>query len=134
MNGIWEISSCTADHGKKAGAGNNAAPDSGSAPVQGLHCFGTSKSTGGTWIWPGIALGQMRPGLRKILLDRLNASDDGQDGLYAVVARQGRGLFFYLTRLAGRVANIMENYSQGQPIRPRLKYVGRNPTETDGFR
>ena len=38
------------------------------------------------------------------------------------------GVFlFYLGRMAGWVAHIMEQYSQGQPIRPRARYVGVNP-------
>jgi len=36
-------------------------------------------------------------------------------------------LLFYMGRLAGWVAHIMEQYSQGQPIRPRARYVGNNP-------
>ena len=36
-------------------------------------------------------------------------------------------LLFYLGRMAGWVAHIMEQYSQGQPIRPRARYVGVNP-------
>ena len=36
-------------------------------------------------------------------------------------------LLFYLGRMAGWVAHIMEQYSQGQPIRPRARYTGVNP-------
>jgi len=31
---------------------------------------------------------------------------------------------FYLGRLAGLIAHIMEQYAQNRPIRPRAKYVG----------
>ncbi|MDD2851147.1 MAG: citrate synthase family protein [Desulfuromonadaceae bacterium] len=34
---------------------------------------------------------------------------------------------FYLGRLAGLVAHIMEQYAQNQPIRPRARYVGVQP-------
>jgi citrate synthase len=34
---------------------------------------------------------------------------------------------FYLGRLAGLVAHIMEQYAQNRPIRPRAKYVGVMP-------
>ena len=40
-------------------------------------------------------------------------------------------LLFYLGRMAGWVAHIMEQYSQGQPIRPRARYVGVNPMGSD---
>jgi citrate synthase len=36
-------------------------------------------------------------------------------------------LLFYLGRLAGWVAHIMEQYGQDQPIRPRARYIGANP-------
>lgn len=36
-------------------------------------------------------------------------------------------LLFYLGRMAGWVAHIMEQYSQVQPIRPRARYLGGNP-------
>jgi citrate synthase len=35
---------------------------------------------------------------------------------------------FYMGRLAGWVAHIIEQYTQGQRIRPRARYVGINPT------
>jgi citrate synthase len=34
---------------------------------------------------------------------------------------------FYLGRLAGLIAHIMEQYAQNQPIRPRARYVGVQP-------
>lgn len=34
---------------------------------------------------------------------------------------------FYLGRLAGLTAHIMEHYAQNQPIRPRARYVGVQP-------
>jgi len=36
-------------------------------------------------------------------------------------------LLFYVGRIAGWVAHIMEQYSQDQPIRPRARYVGVSP-------
>jgi citrate synthase len=36
-------------------------------------------------------------------------------------------LLFYLGRMAGWVAHIMEQYGQDQPIRPRARYIGTNP-------
>ena len=39
---------------------------------------------------------------------------------------------FYLGRMAGWVAHIMEQHSQGQPIRPRARYVGASPPATAG--
>jgi citrate synthase len=34
---------------------------------------------------------------------------------------------FYLGRLAGLIAHVMEQYAQNLPIRPRAQYVGRAP-------
>lgn len=38
---------------------------------------------------------------------------------------------FYLGRMAGWVAHIMEQHSQAQPIRPRARYVGPSPQDTE---
>lgn len=37
---------------------------------------------------------------------------------------------FYLGRLAGLVAHVMEQFSQNQPIRPRTRYVGIRPSSS----
>lgn len=36
---------------------------------------------------------------------------------------------FYLGRMAGLVAHVMEQYGQNQPIRPRARYVGVHPMD-----
>ncbi|NVN98072.1 MAG: hypothetical protein HXX17_02035 [Geobacteraceae bacterium] len=38
---------------------------------------------------------------------------------------------FYLGRLAGLVAHIMEQYAENQPIRPRAKYTGAIPAKNE---
>jgi citrate synthase len=43
-------------------------------------------------------------------------------------ARAGAYLF-YLGRLVGWVAHVMEQYSQGQPINPLARYVGHSPQD-----
>jgi citrate synthase len=39
---------------------------------------------------------------------------------------------FYLGRLAGWVAHIMEQHSQDRPLQPRTRYVGTSPPESAG--
>lgn len=43
---------------------------------------------------------------------------------------RGAGIhLFYLGRLAGWIAHIMEQYHQDKPIRPRARYVGDSPAD-----
>jgi len=46
----------------------------------------------------------------------------------ALPERSG-SLLFYLGRLAGLVAHIMEQYVENRPIRPRANYVGGVPIQ-----
>jgi len=40
---------------------------------------------------------------------------------------QSAAHLFYLGRLIGLVAHVMEQYGQNRPIRPRARYVGMPP-------